>query len=52
MLHAQSAPQTDGCASREPLAAPRTWLLTIGWQRSRAGPLPVAYWPALDDQFG
>ena len=37
-------PQTDPCASGEPLAAPRTWLLSVGWLRSRAGPLPVAYW--------
>ena len=36
--------QTDPCASQAPLAAPRTWLLTVGWLRSRAGPLPVAYW--------
>ena len=39
--------QTDPCASPAPLAAPRTWLLTVGWLRSRAGPLPVAYWPTL-----
>ena len=40
-------PQTDPCASGAPLAAPRTWLLSVGWLRSRAGPLPVAYWPTL-----
>jgi putative transposase len=39
-------PQTDTCASRSPVATPRTWLLTVGWLRSRAGPLPVAYWPS------
>ena len=38
-------PQTDPCASGEPLMQPRTWLLSVGWLRSRAGPLPVAYWP-------
>ena len=38
-------PQTDPCASGKPLAAPRTWLLSVGWLQSRAGPLPVAYWP-------
>jgi REP element-mobilizing transposase RayT len=43
ILHAKVAPQTDACAST--LAPPRTWLLTAGWHRSRAGPLPVAYWP-------
>ncbi len=41
------APQTDPCASDAPLAAPRTWLLLVGWLKSRAGPLPVAYWPTL-----
>ncbi len=41
------APQTDPCASETPLVAPRTWLLSVGWLRSRAGPLPVAYWPTL-----
>ena len=45
ILHAQLAPQTDTCAAS--LAPPRTWLLTDGWHRSRAGPLPVAYWPRL-----
>ena len=38
-------PQTDPCASASPLATPRTWLLAVGWLGSRAGPLPVAYWP-------
>ena len=46
------APQTDPCASDEPLAAPRTWLLSVGWLRSRAGPLPVAYWPTLRASLG
>ena len=40
-------PQTDPCASSAPLAGPRTWLLSVGWLKSRAGPLPVAYWPTL-----
>jgi putative transposase len=40
------APQTDVCASTAPVTAPRTWLLTVGWLKSRAGPLPVAYWPS------
>ena len=44
MLHARATPQTDPCASRAPVATPRTWLLTIGWIRSRAGPLPVSAW--------
>ncbi len=34
--------QADSCAA--PVTAPRTWLLTVGWLKSRAGPLPVAYW--------
>jgi hypothetical protein len=42
MLHHHLDPQTDDRAAN--LIAPRTWLLTVGWQRSRAGPLPVAYW--------
>jgi len=42
ILHARLSPQTDARASS--LAPPRTWLLSIGWHRSRAGPLPVAYW--------
>ena len=37
-------PRTDACASEAPLVRPRTWLLTIGWLRSRAGPLPVRFW--------
>ena len=37
--------QTDRCASPAPVSAPRTWLLSVGWLKSRAGPLPVAYWP-------
>ena len=41
---ADRAPQTDTCASTAPVVPPRTWLLTVGWLRSRAGPLPVAYW--------
>ncbi len=35
-------PRTDPCAAS--LVAPRTWLLTVGWLRSRAGPLPVNAW--------
>ena len=42
ILHAGVGPQTDSCAGTQ--AAPRTWLLRIGWTRSRAGPLPVAAW--------
>src|SRR5207248_633860 len=41
LVHANAEPRTDPCASRAPLVAPRTWLLCIGWLRSRAGPLPV-----------
>ena len=37
--------QTDPCASRAQVATPRTWLLAVGWLKSRAGPLPMAYWP-------
>ena len=44
MLHGQLQPQTDACASAAPLVQPRTWLLTVGWLRSRAGPLPVSAW--------
>ena len=44
MLHGARAPQTDPCASSAPLVLPRTWLLKVGWLRSRAGPLPVAEW--------
>jgi len=42
----------DPCASETPLAQPRTWLLSVGWLKSRAGPLPVACWPALPDTPG
>lgn len=49
MMHARLPPQTDPCASREPLVAPRTWLLTVGWVKSRAGPLPVAAWSTFED---
>jgi REP element-mobilizing transposase RayT len=43
VLHAAlGTPQTDALASQ--IAAPRTWLLSIGWHRSRAGPPPIAYW--------
>jgi REP element-mobilizing transposase RayT len=45
ILHGRRSPQTDPCAAR--LAPPRTWLLKIGWLRSRAGPLPVAEWSLL-----
>ncbi len=38
------APQTDAHASAAPLVRPRTWLLSVGWLRSRAGPLPVNAW--------
>ena len=44
MLHGRLQPQTDTCASAAPLVQPRTWLLTVGWLRSRAGPLPVHSW--------
>ena len=44
MLHGALAPQTDPCASAAPLVTPRTWLLSVGWLRSRAGPLPVGAW--------
>jgi len=44
MLHAGGDPQTDPCASTVPLVAPHSWLLRIGWRRSRAGPLPVNAW--------
>ena len=44
LVHANAEPRTDPCASRAPLVAPRTWLLCIGWLRSRAGPLPVNNW--------
>jgi REP element-mobilizing transposase RayT len=42
--HGPRVLQTDPCASGGPLVAPRTWLLSIGWLRSRAGPLPVNPW--------
>ena len=44
VLHGRLQPQTDACASAAPLVRPRTWLLTVGWLRSRAGPLPVTAW--------
>ena len=44
MLHQQLEPRTDACATQAPLVRPHTWLLTIGWLRSRAGPLPVLFW--------
>ena len=44
MLHGRLQPQADTCASAAPLIQPRTWLLTVGWLRSRAGPLPVSAW--------
>ena len=44
MLHAGADPRTDACSSQEPVVRPRTWLLTVGWLRSRAGPLPVSAW--------
>ena len=49
MLHAGASPRTDPCASSLPLVAPRTWLLSVGWLRSRAGPLPVSEWSAFED---
>ena len=45
ILHLRADPQTDPCAGS--LAEPRTWLLDVGWKRSRAGPLPVAWWPTF-----
>jgi hypothetical protein len=45
VLHARLDPRTDTFAAT--LALPRTWLLTTGWLRSRAGPLPVRYWARL-----
>ncbi len=44
LLHAGVEPQTDPCASPRPMVAPRTWLLNVGWLRSRAGPLPISHW--------
>ena len=49
MLHAGASPRTDPCASSVHLVAPRTWLLSVGWLRSRAGPLPVSEWSAFED---
>jgi REP-associated tyrosine transposase len=48
MLHMCAPPQTDPCASTAPVVAPRTWLLAVGWLRSRAGPLPVCLWSTFD----
>jgi REP element-mobilizing transposase RayT len=42
--------QADACASDAPVVAPRTWLLSVGWLKSRAGPLPVAYWPTFQER--
>jgi putative transposase len=50
MLHAGSSPRTDPCASCAPVVAPRTWLLSVGWLRSRAGPLPVSAWNAFGNE--
>ena len=44
MLHGALEPQTDDRASNAPVVTPRTWLLSVGWLRSRAGPLPVSAW--------
>ena len=44
MLHGGLQPRTDACASATPLVRPLTWLLSVGWLRSRAGPLPVNAW--------
>jgi putative transposase len=52
MLHAGESPRTDTCASSAPLVAPRTWLLAVGWLRSRAGPLPVSAWSGFEDGRG
>ena len=49
MLHAGASPRTDPCASSAPVIAPRTWLLSVGWMRSRAGPLPVAAWSTFEE---
>lgn len=48
MLHAGADPETDECASNAPVVSPRTWLLAVGWLRSRAGPLPVSCWSTID----
>jgi len=50
MLHAGASPRTDACASSAPVVLPRTWLLAVGWRRSRAGPPPVNAWSAFDDR--
>ena len=49
MLHAGAGPRTDPCASSAPVVPPRTWLLSVGWLRSRAGPLPVSAWSTIED---
>ena len=53
MLHAGASPRTDDRASdaTAPVVAPRTWLLSVGWLRSRAGPLPVSAWSTFDEQL-
>ena len=50
MLHSNAEPRMDACASQHPLIPPRTWLLCVGWLRSRAGPLPVSAWSTLDEE--
>ena len=54
LLHNALAPRTDAFASSAdaPLVAPRTWLLCVGWLRSRAGPLPVTAWARLTAPAG
>src|SRR5881394_3461015 len=49
MLHAGGGPRTDPCASSGPIVRPRTWLLSVGWLRSRGGPLPVSAWSSFED---
>src|SRR5262249_5960395 len=49
ILHAGACPRTDPCASSAPVVTPRTWLLSVGWLRSRAGPLPVSEWSTFED---
>src|SRR5260221_2956582 len=44
LRHGQLEPPTDYRASEAPVVRPRTWLLSVRWPRSRAGPLPVAHW--------
>ena len=53
MLHAGASPRTDDRASdaTAPVVVPRTWLLSVGWLRSRAGPLPVSAWSTFDEQL-